>query len=170
MESLKILLQKRFSGRMYQQRKIEKEKIEYLLECARLSPSAVNYQPWFFYVIQAEEVKEKICQAYQRDWFKQADCYIIACGNHKEGWKRVDGKDSTEIDVSIACTAICLAAEEIGLATCWVGNFNEDIVRKALDLPEELEVVAIFPLGYPASDIKIPEKKRKDLNDIVEWK
>lgn len=168
--NLKSLLEKRFSVRFYQSEKVEKEKIEYLLQCARLAPSAVNYQPWLFIVIQSEEAKKKIQEAYPRDWFLEADCYIIVCGNHEESWKRADGKDVTDIDISIACTNICLAAEEIGLGTCWVGNFKEHIVRKNFNLPKHIEPIAIFPIGYPIQDIKIPEKKRKDLSDIVEWK
>ncbi|NDV47294.1 nitroreductase [Paludibacter sp. 221] len=170
MGNLKSLLEKRFSVRSYQAKKVEREKIEYILECARLSPSAVNYQPWVFIIAQSDEVKTKMQESYNREWFAGADCYIVACGNHDEGWKRSDGKDFTDIDVSIACTSICLAAEETGLGTCWVGNFDKTVLRRNLELPEYIEPIAVFPLGYPAGDLKIAEKKRKTPDNIVKWK
>ena len=65
------LIQKRHSVRAYSQQPVEKEKIEYLLEVARLAPSAVNKQPWRFIVVQSEEKKCALHDCYNRDWFKE---------------------------------------------------------------------------------------------------
>lgn len=170
---LKELIENRYSVRAYLSRPVEKEKIEYILECARLSPSACNYQPWKFYVVTETALKNRVEEAYNRDWFKTAPMHIIVCKDNQESWKRTatDGKDSGDIDASIAAEHICLATSEIGLGTCWVCNFNPDILREALELPPHIEAVAIFPIGYINEEkSSLPEKKRKPLSDIVEWK
>lgn len=170
---LKELIENRYSVRAYLSRPVEKEKIEYILECARLSPSACNYQPWKFYVVTETTLKSKVEEAYNREWFKTAPMHIIVCKDSIASWERTatDGKDSGDIDASIAAEHICLAASEIGLGTCWVCNFNPDILREALELPPHIEAIAIFPIGYINKEkSSMPEKKRKPLSDIVEWK
>ena len=167
---LKSILEKRFSARSYQSKEVESEKLEYILECARLSPSACNFQPWKFIVAKSDDAKQKVIESYPRDWFSGAYCYIVVCGNHDEAWKRADGKDFTNTDISIAAENICLATSEVGLATCWIGNFKTDILKNNLNLPAHIEPIAIFPIAYPKDDIIIPEKKRKPLNEVVEWR
>jgi nitroreductase len=168
---LKELLLKRFSKRNFLPRDIESEKLEYILECARLAPSACNYQPWKFIVVQkSEAIKTQIRESYNREWFANAPVYIVVVGDHNQSWKRADGKDSCDIDTSIAAQHICLAAEELRLATCWVCNFNLEKLRASLPLEKNLEPVAIFPIGYPDEEkIKIPLKIRKNLEEITTW-
>lgn len=170
--NFKELLQKRYSVRTYLDREVEKGKIDYVLECARLAPSACNFQPWFFYIVNSENVKEGLRRCYGREWFKTAPLYIVVCGDHSQSWKRskTDNKDHCDIDAAIVSEHICLAAEDAGLGTCWVCNFDPDILKETLSIPENFEPVAIFPLGYiDECKTDIPEKKRKNISDISKW-
>ena len=170
---LKELIERRYSVRAYVPRMVEAEKIEYILECARLSPSACNLQPWYFYVISDPATKEKIQESYPREWVKSAPVYIIVCKDTSQSWKRTssDNKDFGDIDAAIAAEHICLSAAELGLGTCWVCNFNPSTLNKVLNLSANLEPIAIFPIGYIDQDKnKEPEKKRKDLSEITEWR
>ncbi|MBB4037381.1 nitroreductase [Dysgonomonas hofstadii] len=170
--SLKELIENRYSVRAYLSQIVEDEKIEYILECARLAPSACNLQPWKFYVIADGDMQQKVHKAYDRDWFKTAPIQIIVCEDTSASWKRknYDNKDHADIDAAIAAEHICLAAAEIGLGTCWICNFNPQILREALSLPSHIEPVAIFPIGYTDEESSKPtEKKRKPLSDITEW-
>ncbi len=162
------LAKKRYSVRNYKETPVEKEKILAVIEAARLAPSAVNYQPWHFIVVTDEKVKEKIAESYPRDWFKKAPAIIVACGKHAESWKRMDGKDHCDIDVAIAVEHMTLAAADMGLGTCWICAFNAKKCHEALGLPEDVEVIALLPLGYPADD-RIPVKKRKNIDEIMSW-
>ena len=94
------LVKARYSVRSYEQRIIEPEKLEYIMECTRLAPSAVNLQPWKFYIVSKTEDCDKIRQCYHREWFNEAPMYIIACSNHEESWKRrrSEPKDHADID------------------------------------------------------------------------
>jgi len=166
------LCKKRCSVRSYENRAIHPDDLNYLLEAARLAPSAVNFQPWQFIVIQQEENRISLQESYPRDWFKTAPLYIVVCGDHQQSWKRkADNKDHCDIDIAIAVEHICLAAAEIGLGTCWVCNFEPDIVRQCLQLPEHIEPIAILPVGYPNSETLCLEtpKKRKNIQEIVKW-
>lgn len=164
------IIRKRSSIRDYSAQPVEQEKINYILEAARLAPSACNLQPWRLLIIQSDEGIEKIRTCYTRDWFKTAPVYIVVCGNHDESWKRSsDHKDHADIDISIATEHICLAATELGLGTCWVCNFDTQRCTELFNIPKECEPVAIIPIGYP-SDPDLFEKtpkKRKSTNDIV---
>ena len=162
------LAQKRYSVRSYKDQPVEQDKILQVLEAARTAPSAVNYQPWHFIVAVEEEVKDKISEAYPRDWFRQAPVIIVACGDHDQSWKRNDGKDHCDVDVAIAVDHLTLAAADLGLGTCWVCAFDAEKVHSALELPDNLEVIALIPLGYPNED-RTREKKRKSLDELVSW-
>ncbi len=166
------LCQSRFSARSYTPQQVEREKLEYILEAARLAPSAVNFQPWSFLVIREEEGRSKVQECYHRDWFKSAPCYIIVCADHSQSWKRkIDGKDFADVDASIAIEHLCLAATSLGLGTCWVCNFDPEKLRTNFDIPANLEPIAILPVGYPITDPseKQTNRSRKPITDIVRW-
>jgi len=163
------IAKKRYSVRDYKDTPVEKEKILQVLEAGRIAPSAVNYQPWHFIVITDDSVKSKVAEAYPRDWFKKAPVVIAVCGDHSKSWKRKDGKDHCDIDVAIAVDHMTLAATDLGLGTCWVCAFDAEKCHKALNLPDNLEVIVLLPMGYPASDKSGQEKNRKNISDIVSW-
>lgn len=160
------LVKKRHSVRSYQNRPVEVEKMEYVMECVRLAPSAVNFQPWYFKIITDPEALKEIKTAYVREWFQTAPCVIVACADHSKSWHRQsDGKDHADVDVAIAVEHLCLAAAEQGLGTCWVCNFDVARCKEVLHLPETIQPVALVPIGYPVNE-DVPEKKRKSLEEI----
>ncbi len=162
--------QKRCSIRKYSDKAIEPDKLAYVLECGKLAPSAVNYQPWYFVVIQSEEGIQKIRECYPREWFKTASTYLLICGDHSQSWKRAsDGKDHMDIDVSIAAEHICLAAAEQDLGTCWVCNFDTELCRTHFNIPNSVEPVVILSIGYPETDslFELTPKKRKPISEVI---
>ena len=158
------LVKARYSCRSYQPRNVEKGKMDYIMECVRFAPSAVNKQPWLFRIVSNEEEKVKLQQCYNRDWFKTAPLYIIASILHDEEWIRSDGKRHGNIDIAIAVEHLCLAATEQGLATCWVCNFDARLCKELFAIPENEEPAVIIPLGYAADEMK--PKSRKTIDEI----
>lgn len=164
------LVMKRFSVRSYNSAPVEKEKIEYVMECVRRAPSAVNRQPWQFIVLETAEARQLVYPSYDREWFRTAPVVVVCCADHAASWhRRSDGKDHADIDVAIATEHLCLAAAEQGLGTCWVCNFDAPAVQKALSLPPTLEAVALIPMGYP-SPTAAPTTDRRPLTDIVSYR
>lgn len=162
--SLLNIIENRYSCRAYTDEPVKKEQLDYIKECVRLAPSAVNKQPWVFHIITSEEDKKKVRQCYDREWFSTANTYIIASVLHNEEWVRADGKAHGNIDIAIAVEHLCLAATEQGLATCWVCNFNSKLLHSLFNMEESEEPAVIIPIGYPANDIT--PKKRKDTECI----
>ena len=159
------LVKSRYSCRAYKSLGVEREKLDYILECVRFAPSAVNKQPWRFHIVSEEEDKARLQQCYNRDWFKTAPMYVIATILHDEEWVRADGKHHGDIDIAIAVEHLCLAATEQGLATCWVCNFDAMLCKQLFGLPKNEEPAVVIPLGYAADDIK--PKNRKTIEEIV---
>lgn len=162
------LINQRFSVRKYKSEPVEREKLLRILEAGRLAPSAVNFQPWHFLVIQLPKNLKKIHSIYQRDWIKNAPVIIIACSDHSQSWKRrSDGKDSADIDLAIAIDHMTLQATELGLGTCWVCNFDENRCSASFNLPPQIEPTVLLPVGYP--DVDPPDKKRKSMEEVIHW-
>lgn len=161
------LIETRYSVRAYSDREVEAEKLNYILECARLAPSACNRQPWRFVVVRSAAKRSALHACYDRPWFAEAPLYIAVCADTAQSWKRTpDGKDHADVDAAIAAEHICLAAAEQGLGTCWICNFDPARCDAVLELPAEWRTVALFPIGYAATEQR-PAKKRKPAEETV---
>jgi nitroreductase len=156
----------RRSIRKYSPREIEEEKLSLVLEAARLSPSAINAQNWHFIVVRDNDKLQKLMDAANgQPHVGQAPAAIIACAT--SGRVMNCGQSTDTVDVSIAMSYMILEAHELGLGTCWLGNFSADKVKKVLDIPEEISVIAMTPIGYPAEE---PESRgRKEMGEIVSY-
>ncbi len=164
------LIRNRESIRNYDpSRPIPMEVLERILEAGRLAPSAVNYQPWKFLVISSPMMLAKVRECYAREWFKEAPHILVVVGYKDLAWKRsFDGYNSIETDMTIALDHLILGAENEGIGTCWIANYNPEILRKALDLKENEVVFCITPLGYQKPGFKkAGNKKRKPLDEVV---
>lgn len=166
--TLKALSEARFAVRSYTSEAVSEEQLEYIMECARLAPSAVNLQPWHFYVVTKQEDREKVQRCYDREWFKTAPMYIICCIRHDEAWvRKSDEKEHGNIDIAIATEHICLAATEQGLGTCWVCNFDAKLCHELFALHQDEEAAVLIPIGHPAADAEQKGKHRKAMAEIV---
>lgn len=161
------LIKARYSVRAYKPDPVEEDKLQQVLDAARLAPTAANRQPFQIIVIHTRGREEALKRIYGRDWFVQAPLVICACGIPEDTWVRMDGKNYNDVDVTIAMDHLILAAADLGLGTCWIGAFNPAIAREVLGLPDGVEPVVITPLGYPADEPR--EKKRKSLEEIVRY-
>ncbi len=159
----------RYSVRKYATTPITTTTLQQLFSAVAEAPSACNLQPWVFIVMDDEQSRFSFEKVYPREWFTAAPVIIAACCDHTRSWKRGDGKDYGEIDVALALDHLTLAAAELGLGTCWVGNFNEEEACRALRLPENIIPVALTPLGYPVDGTQPPEKKRKSPAEFVSY-
>ena len=162
---------KRCSIRNYDLRAVEKEKLEKVLEAARLAPSASNRQEWRFVVVQDKGIRQRLMQAAKDQAFVgQAPVVIAACAK-TDSHIMTCGQQCYPIDVAIAVEHMALKATEEGLGTCWVGAFYEDKVKDILGIPQDIRVVALLALGYPVK-LRPNPKDRLRLKEIVmyeEW-
>ncbi len=159
-------IESRKSVRSYQNRPIEEEKLNRILEAARLAPSASNRQEWRFVIVQDEETRKRLVDAANNQSFIAEAGVIIACCADSTDHVMPCGIKCYAIDVAIAIDHLTLAAVSEGLGTCWIGAFDPKKVREILGIPEEITVVELLPLGYP-TDSSPKEKIRKPISEIV---
>ena len=146
------LARARYSVRSYQSTKIEDEKLKKILEAGRVAPTACNFQPQKIYAVTSEEGRAKLAQVCKFTF--DAPVVMVVAYDTERDWKnkRMPGYSSGETDAAIVCTHMMLQAWELGIGSCWVGCFASDRVKEALDLPANLRVTALMPMGYPAQD------------------
>ncbi len=159
------VIQNRVSVRGYQSREVEPEKLQQVLSAANWAPTAANRQPFRLIVCHTAGREAEFKQLYAREWFTQAPIIIVACAVTSEAWARMDGKNYSEVDTTIALDHLILAAAALGLGTCWIAAFNPTVAREIFQLPPEVEPVALTPLGYP-TDTGRP-RKRKALAELL---
>ncbi|MDW7729259.1 MAG: nitroreductase family protein [Bacillota bacterium] len=169
MELYKVLEERR-SVRKYKTESIPGEKLEKLLEAARISPSWSNLQCWRFIVVSDRETKNKLASSMpdnnpaKRSVGETAPLVLVLCADPKESGDQ-DGKDYYLLDAGLAMQQLMLAAHNEGLGTCWVAWFDEEVARKACEVPERYRIVALSPLGYPEKQPSV--RPRKDIGEIV---
>ncbi len=165
------LAKNRYSCRSFSDRKVEREKLERILEAGRVAPTAVNYQPQRILVLQEKEQLEKLCECTAYGW--SAPVMMIVCYDKNVSWKRkFDGKDEGIVDASIVTTHMMLEIASLGLGTTWIGSFDPEKVKKVYQIPEQYEIVALLPVGYPGEDASpsVAHEKRNPLEEFVFWK
>ena len=168
----------RRSIRRYLPTPIEREKLLACLEAARLAPSAHNGQPWRFIVVDDPGLKERLAAAafsgiYSGSKFAaQAPVILVLLARtqflaHGLG-RRLQNVPFHLLDIGIAGEHIVLQAEELGLATCWMGWFSYRKARKLLAIPRKYKIMAMMPLGY-AEKRPRREPPRRALEEIVTY-
>lgn len=168
MSVLKVI-QKRRSIRRYRKESISEEVLQRVLEAARLAPSGKNFQPWKFIIVQDDELKKKLAKASAEQHFMaEAPVIIVACGFPEDSYSRLGRyMKSWPVDVTIALEHLILQATEEGLGTCWIGSFEEEEVKSILNIPEEVRVLALTPLGFPNEEP--PYRGRKRIDEIISY-
>ena len=161
------LIKKRYSVRAYKSDCVEEEKLQQLLEAARLAPTAANRQPFQFIVVHTKGKEAELKRIYEPDWFTQPPLVICVCAVPSQAWSRIDKKNYSEVDATIAMDHLILAAADLGLGTCWIAAFNPAAARQVLGLPDNVEPIAFTPLGYPADEPR--EKRRKPLSQLLRY-
>ena len=170
MEVLEAIKNRR-SVREYSNRAITPGSYKRLKSALRYAPSACNFQPWRFILVEDAELRSKVAQACKGQmWMAQAPVIVAACGFAEQAYQKMGGYgNSIDIDVGIALDHLSLAAVAEGLGTCWIGAFHEQQVKELLSIPSEAKVVALMPVGYPASEElnhPVQENKRKKAEEV----
>jgi nitroreductase len=157
----------RRSIRNYQDKPVEREKLERILEAGRLAPSAKNLEPWHFIAVTDPGKRKALSGGTWAKFLTQSPLVIVACGDKKAS------PDWYTIDVALAVENMVLVATSLGLGTCCVGSFNEKDVKITLKIPENFEVLVMLAVGYPGNHMDLSSKllnivrKRKSLSDVT---
>ncbi len=161
------LAKNRYSCRYFSDKEIEQEKIDKILEAARLAPTGRNSQSHKILVLTDKAEREKLSGCTKYGW--NAPLIMIICYDKNESWKRgYDDYDGGTIDASIITTHMMLEVTDLGLGATWVGAFDPVKAREIYNVPENYEIVSILPIGYPSEEAH-PSRLHEDRKSIDEF-
>ena len=155
-------IDRRRSIRVYKDQPVEIDKLNKLIEAARLAPTAANKQKFRLIIVKYEEkdLKKRLAIACNAQQFVgTASNIIVGVSEPDYKWHQVD--------TAIVLEHIALEAVELGLGTCWIGAFKEDAIKTILKIPEDKKVIALLIIGYPAENPS--SRPRKDISELVSY-
>jgi nitroreductase len=141
-----------------------------LLHAAVSAPTAGNIQPWRFYVVRSPEARERLAAAVGQKWASAAPVVIVVCVDSRPCAARYGARGEQLYaiqDTAAAVQTLLLAAVDRGLASCWVGAFDESAVREAIGAPRPITPVAVLPVGRSAESAAKPT--RRPLEEVTTW-
>lgn len=169
MKDFLSLAKERYSVRKYQDKAIEPEKMEKILEAAKVAPTAANHQPFRIYILKSAEALKTIREITPCAF--NAPVVLLMTYNKDEQWKnnQEPGIAAGEEDVSIVATHIMLEAWDLGIASCWVNAFPNSKAAGAFHIPENEKVVLLMPLGYAAPEARpaAMHTQYRAMNEVV---
>ena len=170
MEFSQVLAGRRSVRHFNTKRDVSDADVRALLEAAVIAPSAGNIQPWRFTVVRSAEARDRLASAMHQRWAAAAPVIIVVSMDPRPCYARYGdrGEQLYSIqDTAAATQNILLAAVDRGLASCWIGAFDEASVRDALEVKSPLRPIAVLPIGYSAESGTRPE--RRPLSEVVTW-
>jgi nitroreductase len=162
MSLVDVILSRR-SIRSYKRKKVPKEVLNRIFEAGRQAPSASNMQPWHFIVLTDFEVKEKLSHGRWNTFVKDSAFTVVGCAHVGDSY----GQKWSTVDTTIALENMVIAAWALGIGSCWIGDFEEEEVKKLLNIPEDWKVIALISFGYPTE--QPGSSLKKPLSEIVSF-
>ncbi|MCD6275991.1 MAG: nitroreductase family protein [Thermoplasmata archaeon] len=160
----------RRSIRAYNDEDVPLEILMKAIECGIHAPSAGNLQPWEFIIVRDREIKEKLYRAcFSQSQVRDAPVLIVVCADiMRSAYYGQRGMNLYAIqDTAAATQNILLALYALGYATCWIGAFNEGLVKNILNLPKDVRPLAIITVGKGAE--KPQKRELRELKDVVHF-
>lgn len=149
---------------------VSDQQVRTLLEAAIASPSAGNIQPWRFTVVKSPEARERLAGALGQRWATAAPVVIVVSVDPRPCAARYGDRGEYLYaiqDTAAAMQTMLLTAVDLGLAACWIGAFDEAVVRDALGIQAPITPVAIMPVGHSAESAGRPA--RRPLAEVTNW-
>ena len=160
------LAKDRYSCRGFADKAVPDKDIEHILEAGRIAPTAVNKQPVHVWVLKSPEAREKI-KAASEYTFNAPVIFLVGCKPDEAWVRKYDGKNGAEIDAAIVGTHIMLEVAALELGTTWVGSFDPAKIAELFPETAEYQIVAMFPVGYPAAKPSPRHEVRKDIGEFA---
>lgn len=170
MEFCEVIAKRRSVRHFNSKLDVTDEDIRYLLDAAVAAPTAGNIQPWRFTVVRSLEAREKLATALRQRWATAAPVVIVVSVDPRPCAARYGDRGEYLYAVQDSAAAVehmLLAAVDRGLASCWIGAFDEAEVRDSIGLQPPLTPIAVLPVGYSAESAGRPA--RRPLSEVATW-
>lgn len=174
--SFEELINQRQSVRKYQNKPVERRKLEKLIEAVHIAPSACNSQPWKLIIVNEPQLKNEVANAtiskaisFNKFALEAPVIAVLVMEKAKLVARiggRIKNREYPEYDIGIAAEHFCLQAAELGLGTCMIGWFDQKRIQKLLNIPRNRKIGLLITLGYAPEDYKMRKKIRKSRQEI----
>lgn len=160
------VISERYSVRKFKEEPLKQEEIDKILEAGHIAPTGCNYQTQRILVIKSNEAIEKLKKCTKCHF--DAPCAMLICYNKDESWVRPYDKElSAPVDAGIVTTHMMLAAQNIGIGTCWVMHFNPTAMKEEFNIPDNVEPLALLVMGYPDAEPLDMHYKKRSMDEVV---
>lgn len=162
------LITERYSVRSFKPEHLPQEIVDKILDAGHKAPTGCNYQPQRILVLNTDESIARLKECTKCHF--NAPTAMLVCHNKEESWvRKYDGALSSPVDAVIVATHMMLAAHNEGIGCCWVMHFDPAAMRRAFDIPENIESVGLLVMGYPSDDAKPLDLhfKSRSIDEIV---
>ncbi|OIO80119.1 hypothetical protein AUJ84_04595 [Candidatus Pacearchaeota archaeon CG1_02_32_132] len=139
------------------------------IDTTRKAPFAGNNNVLKFIIVEKKETKDKISKLSEQYWMADAGIIVVACSDDKELEKVYyeGGINYARQQAGAAIENFLLKITALGLSSCWVGSYQDELVKQLLKIPEHITIEAILPVGYENGKTKVP--KKVSLENIISW-
>lgn len=163
------VIKDRTATRKFSNKKVEKTKLDEILEAGRIAPTAKNLQAFKIYIINSEDGIKKLDECTPCRY--GASTILVVCGDKDNAFNK-DGHSTYEMDASIVATHMMLEATNLGVDNIWIEFFDCAKLKKMFDIPENLIPVCLLPLGYKAENCPASpgHNVRKNIEDLIEYR
>ncbi len=162
-------IKSRRSFREFSGKKAPWDKVLEAIEAALQAPAAVNSLPMKFIIIETQDKINKISDICQQEWISQSKLLVVVCSDDSslEGLYHEKGTLYARQQAGAAIENFLLKITDLGLATCWVGSYQDELIKQLLKIPGHINIEAILPVGFPK---KKPAKvKKPSLENSISW-
>lgn len=163
------LLKARYSCRKFSGKAVDPALVDEIIEAGRLAPTAVNRQPFKVFRMESAEAREAVRQCTSCTF--GAGTFLVIGARAEDGWVRpFDGRPFSDVDAAIAATHMLLKIADLGLGSTWVGWFDAPKLRELCPAMKGYDLVALFPIGWPAEDAEpaLKHYTRKSTEEVSE--
>jgi len=170
MEFAEVLSARRSVRHLNPRLAVTDEDVRGLLEAAVTAPSAGHIQPWRFFVVRSPGARERLAEALSQRWAAAAPVVIVVAVDPRPCAARYGDRGEYLYaiqDTAAAVENILLAAVDRGLASCWIGAFDEGLVAEAIGAVPPVTPIAVLPIGYSAESGGRPV--RRPLDEVTTW-
>jgi nitroreductase len=166
---LDTAIEKRMSTRKFKDKKVSWKKVIDAIYAANQAPFADNRNHLKFIIIESQEKIDKIAELSEQLWINETNLLVVVCSNDKnlEDMHGDRGRVYSRQQSGAAIENFLLKLTDLGLSSCWVGSYPDELVKQHLEIPGNIQIEAIIPIGYSAE--KPVKKKKKALDSTIFW-
>ena len=162
-------MEARYSCRGFSAQEVSEDDLNEILRAGQIAPSACNLQPYFFYVVRGESLRQLNSM---RSWY-EAPVLIVGCLCEQQGWQRgSDGLSFKQFDLALAMGQMALRATDLGLGSCFIASFTSYKLQEALKLPAEHCPEIVLAVGHPEANLvkNAQHTTRKSKSELVGYR